>query len=66
MPDSGAAPIFVMDSTELTAFESQLDIDLPFPRKTLSCSSPTGDWLHVEYWDFDESRMLVKMPTDWH
>lgn len=36
------------------------------PVEMLSCSSPTGDWLHVEYWKLPGETMLVKMFTDWN
>jgi hypothetical protein len=35
------------------------------PIEMLSCSSPKGDWLHVELWRLQDGRMLVKMYTDW-
>ena|ERR1041385_3040716 len=36
------------------------------PVEMLSCSSPTGDWLHVELWRLEGEAMLVKMYTDWN
>ena len=36
------------------------------PVEMLSCASPTGDWLHVEYWKLPGEAMLVKMFTDWN
>ena len=36
------------------------------PVEMLSCSSPTGDWLHVELWKLKNRTMLVKMYTDWN
>ena len=36
------------------------------PVEMLSCASPTGDWLHVEYWKLPEDSLLVKMYTDWN
>ncbi len=36
------------------------------PVEMLSCSSPTGDWLHVELWRLEGGAMLVKMYTDWN
>ena len=36
------------------------------PMEMLSCSSPTGDWLHVELWRLEGEAMLVKMYTDWN
>ncbi len=36
------------------------------PVEMLSCSSPTGDWLHVELWRLEDSTLLIKMYTDWN
>lgn len=36
------------------------------PVEMISCASPTGDWLHVEYWRLPQSSLLVKMFTDWN
>lgn len=36
------------------------------PVEMLSCASPTGDWLHVEYWKLPGDSLLVKMYTDWN
>jgi hypothetical protein len=36
------------------------------PIEMLSCSSPTGDWLHVELWRLEGGALLVKMYTDWN
>ncbi len=36
------------------------------PVEMLSCASPTGDWLHVEYWKLPGDSLLVKMFTDWN
>ena len=36
------------------------------PIEMLSCDSPTGDWLHVEFWKLPEASWLVKMYTDWN
>ena len=38
----------------------------PVPVEMLSCSSPKGDWLHVELWRLDTGATLVKMYTDWN
>ena len=35
------------------------------PIEMLSCSSPKGDWLHVEIW-FTDAEVIVKMYTDWN
>jgi len=35
------------------------------PIEMLSCSSPKGDWLHVEIWSVGE-HALVKLYTDWN
>jgi hypothetical protein len=36
------------------------------PIEMLSCSSPKGDWLHVELWRLEGNTMLIKMYTDWN
>ena len=36
------------------------------PLEMLSCSSPKGDWLHVEFWSLNGDAILVKMYTDWN
>ena len=36
------------------------------PIEMLSCASPKGDWLHVEYWKLQDEEILVKMYTDWN
>jgi hypothetical protein len=36
------------------------------PMEMLSCASSTGDWLHVEIWQIDASRLVIKMFTDWN
>ena len=35
------------------------------PIEMLSCSSPKGDWLHVEIWSVGE-HALIKLYTDWN
>ena len=36
------------------------------PVEMLSCTSPVGDWLHVEFWKLPGKSLLVKMFTDWN
>jgi hypothetical protein len=36
------------------------------PVEMLTCSSSTGDWLHVEFWRLEGDGLLVKMYTDWN
>ena len=36
------------------------------PAETLSCDSPKGDWLHVEFYPLDDGRVGVWMYTDWN
>lgn len=36
------------------------------PIEVFGCSSPKGDWLHVEIWKLEGTSMLVKMYTDWN
>ncbi len=36
------------------------------PAATYSCASSTGDWLHVEVWPLDTSRVGICLYTDWN
>lgn len=36
------------------------------PEEMLSCQSTAGDRLHVEVWDLQENRVLLKLFTDWN
>jgi hypothetical protein len=36
------------------------------PVEMLSCASPKGDWLHVEFWKIPGDSLMVKMYTDWN
>ena len=36
------------------------------PVEMLSCSSRTGDWLHLELWSVASGTVVVKMYTDWN
>ena len=36
------------------------------PTSSYACDSPVGDWLHVEVWPVDETRMGVCLYTDWN
>jgi hypothetical protein len=36
------------------------------PLATYGCASPVGDWLHVEVWPIDSSRVGVSLYTDWN
>ncbi len=36
------------------------------PLEMLSCASPTGDWLHVEFWKLEGGTLLAKVYTDWN
>jgi hypothetical protein len=36
------------------------------PAATYSCSSPAGDWLHVEVWPIDDARVGICLYTDWN
>lgn len=31
-----------------------------------SCDSSVGDWLHVEIWPVDETKLAVQLYTDWN
>ncbi|MEO5714025.1 MAG: hypothetical protein ABIT37_11110 [Luteolibacter sp.] len=37
------------------------------PLEMLSCQSPiAADWLHVEFWQISETRLLVKIHSNWN
>ena len=36
------------------------------PEYMLSCTSPVGDWLHVEVWTLNNGNALLKLYTDWN
>ena len=36
------------------------------PIEMLSCQSPKGDWLHVEIWSLSDTRVLLKIFTNWN
>jgi len=36
------------------------------PLATYSCASAVGDWLHVEVWPIDSTRVGVSLYTDWN
>lgn len=38
----------------------------PVPFEMLSCESPAGDWLHVEIWSMSDTKLLLKLYTDWN
>ena len=38
----------------------------PTPIEMLNCSSPTGDFLHLEFWRLESGSLLVKIYTDWN
>ena len=59
------SPTFVPGNSQYGGFHRTWQAQ-PVPIEMLSCSSPKGDWLHVELWRLEESRVLVKMYTDWN
>lgn len=59
------AKTFVPGNAEIGGFERTWSGDA-VPLEMLSCASPEGDWLHVEFWKLPESAVLVKMYTDWN
>jgi len=36
------------------------------PIEMISCQSDAGDWLHVEIWRLSETKILLKLYTDWN
>ena len=57
----------------LTTFipgNSQYQLDAAWrngtPAATYSCDSSVGDWLHVEVWPVDDTRVGICLYTDWN
>jgi hypothetical protein len=59
------SPTFVPGNDRYAGFQRTWQGEA-IPVEVLSCSSPTGDWLHVELWSLEGSALLVKMYTDWN
>lgn len=59
------APTFIPGNQQYGGFRRTWKGDA-VPIEMLSCSSPVGDWLHVELWRLEGESLLVKMHTDWN
>lgn len=57
-------PTFVPGNTELQGLKRTW-VNEAKPIEMLSCSSPKGDWLHVEIWSVGD-HALIKLYTDWN
>ena len=64
LPPAVSFDTFVPDNAQYRSFT------FPWTAKqaseTLSCESPKGDWLHVEIWPMQSSRVGIWMYTDWN
>lgn len=58
------SPTFVPGNEELDVLKPTWTGEAE-PIEMLSCSSPKGDWLHVEIWSVG-NHSLVKLYTDWN
>jgi hypothetical protein len=59
------ARTFVPGNEVFSGFKKTWDVD-PVPIEMLSCLSPAGDWLHVEIWNLSDTKVLLKLFTDWN
>jgi hypothetical protein len=75
--DRAAVSTFEMARADLASFTNQLRIRKPDAISTAYasddgcfatyyCDSPTGDFLFVSLWKIDESRVRVRLYTDWN
>jgi hypothetical protein len=75
--DRAAVSTFEMARADLGAFTNQLKVRKPDTISsafasddgcfaTYYCDSPTGDFLFVSLWKIDESRVRVRLYTDWN
>jgi hypothetical protein len=60
-----AGQTFVPGNKQYSGFKKTWDKN-PTPEEMLSCQSPAGDWLHVEIWRFSDTKLLLKIYTDWN
>lgn len=60
-----SAPTFIPGNRQYGGFKRTWE-RIATPIEMLSCSSPRGDWLHVEFWTLGRDKLLVKMYTDWN
>jgi hypothetical protein len=59
------ARTFVPGNEVFSGFKKTWDVE-PVPIEMLSCQSPAGDWLHVEIWKLSDTKVLLKLFTDWN
>ena len=59
------AKSFVPGNDVYSGFKKTWDVE-PVPVEMLSCQSPAGDWLHVEIWNLSDTKVLLKLFTDWN
>jgi len=59
------SPTFVPGNDKYGGFQRTWQGEA-IPVEMLSCSSPTGDSLHVELWRVEGGTLLLKMLTDWN
>ena len=59
------ARTFVPGNEVFSGFKMTWDVE-PVPIEMLSCQSPAGDWLHVEIWGLSNTKVLLKLFTDWN
>jgi hypothetical protein len=59
------AESFVPGNEVYCGFKKTWDVE-PVPVEMLSCQSPAGDWLHVEIWSLSDTKVLLKLFTQWN
>lgn len=59
------AKTFVPGNEEYGGFKKTWAVE-PVPIEMLSCQSPAGDWLHVEIWSLSDTKVLLKLFTQWN
>jgi len=76
--DRVAVSTFEIASADLGSFTNQLKVKAPDSLSaaftsadegcfaTFYCDSPTGDFLFVSLWNIDDSRVRVRLHTDWN
>jgi len=59
------AKSFVPGNEVFSGFKKTWNVE-PVPIEMLSCQSPAGDWLHVEIWNLSDTKVLLKLFTQWN
>lgn len=57
-------PTYVSNNAELE--EKKLFEGLAVPVEEYSCKSQRGDWMHVDVWEIDSGKKLIRVYTHWN